>query len=382
MLDTGAKDAPDGTPTRRKFPETVFILGAGFTKAFLPDAPLLIDDFDTDELTRKFGPFERASQLLAGELSLNDGTRIDIERLMTRLDSGMPYDSIRGDESELRLLLSELRNAFVARLQKAKAGERREGELAALASYIIRNQIACITFNYDDVLDEALWKVHGNKVDPRSLYWHPDGGYGFFCGSPESCVEASNVYMDRSAMLLLKLHGSINWRPRRGSTHPFSVNSIVHYEEWRELEHVHLIESGGLTEQDVREMIQRHLERDPLIIPPVLVKADLVREPLLKLLWSLAYDVLAHASKVVFVGYRLPVTDLAASFLFRESMGAISTENVTVVGRESKRREEIVRAYQSVIPNLGEDRFRWDGALAWARELTSGDVAQESLPLA
>ena len=84
--------------------KTVYVLGAGFTRAFLPDAPLLKDYYDMEQIAEKFKGFDDASRLL--ELARNwlgDG-RIDIERLLSRLDSKMPYDFERGVTTELNLL--------------------------------------------------------------------------------------------------------------------------------------------------------------------------------------------------------------------------------------------------------------------------------------
>jgi len=43
-----------------KHPGRVFVLGAGFTKAFAPDAPLLWDDFGLDVLAQDFRNFRTA----------------------------------------------------------------------------------------------------------------------------------------------------------------------------------------------------------------------------------------------------------------------------------------------------------------------------------
>src|SRR5712691_11276920 len=100
-------------------PQTVFVLGAGFTKAFLPHAPLLEDDYAVD--LEKFKHFPLARRILELEIERNSSGSINIERLMTRLDSLMPYDP-EGADQELGLLLSEVNNAFVTRIMQAKQG--------------------------------------------------------------------------------------------------------------------------------------------------------------------------------------------------------------------------------------------------------------------
>jgi hypothetical protein len=83
----------------------------------------------------------------------------------------------------------------------------------------------CITFNYDDFFDEALWRVRGlydiSAGLPEDLrYWHPDSGYGFWCKPATSLLEFDPLEMGSPTILLLKLHGSINWRVRRGYESP------------------------------------------------------------------------------------------------------------------------------------------------------------------
>ena len=73
-------------------PRRVFITGAGFTRAFVPDAPLLVDDFGNFALVEKVSGLPRASELLESERNQHPEGFIDIERLMTRLDELMPYD--------------------------------------------------------------------------------------------------------------------------------------------------------------------------------------------------------------------------------------------------------------------------------------------------
>ena len=94
----------------------MYVLGAGFTKAFLPDAPLLKDYYDTEQIAERFKEFHGASRLFDLERNrLGDG-RIDIERLLSRLDSKMPYDFEQGIDTELSLLRTAVLEMFIDRL--------------------------------------------------------------------------------------------------------------------------------------------------------------------------------------------------------------------------------------------------------------------------
>ena len=99
-----------------------------------------------------------------------------------------------------------------------------------------------------------------------------------------------------SDLLLLKLHGSVNWWPRLGYTKPFALDAIVHHHTWEGISH-------RLYRPDI---VARHLEPEPVIVPPVLSKSDLVEQPVLRLVWSLAYEQLSTADSVTFIGYSFP----------------------------------------------------------------------------
>ncbi len=50
--------------------------------------------------------------------------------------------------------------------------------------------------------------------------WNPHWGYGFFCLSSLDIGASSGALETRSILRLLKLHGSINWRPKLGYASP------------------------------------------------------------------------------------------------------------------------------------------------------------------
>ena len=347
-------------------PRRIFVLGAGFTRAFVPSAPLLNDDYYGDELEKKFREFPHASRILALERSRNREGHIDIERLMTRLDGRMPYDSEQRAEEEIGLLLREVKRCFVRRLEEARGGQRHAEELEAFARYCLNNGIACVTFNYDDFFDQALWEIKRVESEGRIElpYWHPDGGYGFYCKPSIVCIRDVSTYMDELvSILFLKLHGSVNWRIRRGFPHPFSVDAIVHHEEWFPY-------PPGLVEPDT-ETIELHLERESFIVPPVLLKSALVEQPILGLVWSLAYEELAKADEITFIGYSLPITDLAATFLFSEAVQERVIPNISVVNYPSNNevRNAIMDSYKRVFPGIRDEQFDFRDALEWSNEL-------------
>jgi len=321
----------------------------------------MVDDYYCRGLRRKFTGFRHASRILDSELSQNQHGEINIERLMTRLHAGMPYDSDLKADQELGLLLTELKTCLLRRLERAKRGRRKAKELNSFAAYCVDNGADCITFNYDDVLDQALWEYKRVFNVEQTSYWHPDGGYGFYCRPSFMTVREADVRKDQTALMLLKLHGSINWYPIRGYEQPYTIDAIIHHETWMPDQ-----EKGPES-----ETIPDHLEPEPFFVPPVLLKSAIVEQPVLRLIWSQAYRVLEGADKVTFVGYSFPTTDIAAGILFQEAMNKIPVSKLKVINYATNEtaKKEIRSRYRGAIPGIGNDQFDFRGALLWASGL-------------
>ena len=326
----------------------VIVTGAGFTRAVAPYAPLLVDDFNNDSLEDTVRGLPNASRLLNRERSKHPEGHIDIERLMTCLDALMPYDyadDAGNAANEYAFLLSELRRAFLGRLHKARQGDIKREELDRFAKFCADNGCSCITFNYDDFLDEAL---------ERTEHWNPYWGYGFFCRSSRDGITGPTWKTMESRLLLLKLHGSINWRPKLGYSSPVALDSIIHHHEWSD-----------------HDLDSHHLEPEPVIVPPVLSKSSLVEQPVLRLVWSRAFAELATADQVTFIGYSFPTTDIAVRTLFAEAMEDLPRENLTIVNLASDESgaEATRTAYCASLGHIPDRQFHFGGALEWIRSL-------------
>ena len=84
----------------------MYVTGAGFTRAFVPNAPLLVDNFDTDHVVAAVRSLPAASQILEAECNRHEDGFINLERLMTRLHELMPYDHRDRSTDEFAFLFS------------------------------------------------------------------------------------------------------------------------------------------------------------------------------------------------------------------------------------------------------------------------------------
>jgi hypothetical protein len=189
--------------------------------------------------------------------------------------------------------------------------------------------------------------------------WNPLHGYGFYCEPAESCVYSGGLGAPDPSMLLLKLHGSLNWRLRLGAPSPAPLNTIVHFEKWTY--------SNPSAESFKR--IDRHLDPLQALILPVLFKSAITQDPVFRLVWTQAYEELNNATHVYFIGYSFPATDIAARTLFDESLNKGKSPLITVVNYagegDTQQQDDVKAAYRAVFGNLREHDFIFGGALSW-----------------
>lgn len=364
LVGEGARSDPE---------RIVIVMGAGFTRAFLPKAPLLLDNYGIEGvLTTKYQHLRYAREILHDELtrgSHHGAGYVDLERLMTRLVGGMPYDAGHAATDQLNSLLNDVKLLFLIRLEKAREDFNHcaKEAMKALALDCLNKQATIITFNYDEFFDEMLFET-SSLENP----WNPNRGYGFFCKSSGQLFGSNPgpVQYHPTAVRMLKLHGSVNWRVMSGAHEPFQMDTIYHHSIWYLAGNP---EKPNQEEQEFSRSLPKQFEAQPLIVPPILTKSALNAQPILRYLWEQAYDALTVADRVIFVGYSLPVTDIAASFLFQESMSYVP--DIEVVGwvdcnasleDQIAKQEELMNSYRRVFPGLRDDQCRFDGARAWA----------------
>lgn len=332
----------------------VYVTGAGFSRAFNSSSPLLIDDFGNEELEDRFRSLVVASEIFEAERKRNLHDHINIERLMTRLDQLMPYDYSAGVVNEYEFLLSELKQHLVARVKRARDVEPTNELITDVAKLCISQNATCITFNYDDLFDEALY---------RTSSWNPAWGYGFYCRGSRTVTSQVQVDEQDSQTLLLKLHGSVNWYPKLGASQPFAIDAIVHHVDWL---NVDLGRFAG-----TRTDLNRHLEDSPMVVPPVVSKSALSVEPILRLVWTRAYEELVNATTVIFIGYSLPSSDTASYTMFAEALADLPATSIFVVGLENSEdgKNRLMSRYKELFGDIPDDHFELDGAVNWATRL-------------
>jgi hypothetical protein len=158
-----------------------------------------------------------------------------------------------------------------------------------------------ITFNYDTLIDAAL----------ISKFKYAE--YVYFDSIYKS-KESSKSKIKYKYPILLKLHGSINWKCSREEykklfeTNPVNEPSIT---KTYNTSNCHFID---------KIWIEKKIENPgndvfPLIIPPIPEK-PITNVAIFRYLWSYAFEYLTGCEEIVVSGYSLPETDSLATSLF------------------------------------------------------------------
>ena len=152
-----------------------------------------------------------------------------------------------------------------------------------------------ITFNYDTLIDKHLIE---RGLSIKKIY---------FDRIVKSKDEGTRREYSQKFMhpLILKLHGSINWRCDRN-----------HFDEM-------IIDSSNKLDKDEKFAIwfdDKNIPKpndveSPLIIPPIPNK-PITRSSLFKFLWTTAFEYMHQAKRIVIVGYSCPNTDTLARAMF------------------------------------------------------------------
>jgi len=146
-----------------------------------------------------------------------------------------------------------------------------------------------ITFNWDILHDTALW---------RAGKWDYSDGYGF--RGPEVGSRGA------SRILLLKLHGSVNWAQNDESD---MEPALQHTRDF--------FGTPGDSDQYLKAAGQRDRGR-PLVLPTYL--KDLSSNRLLLSLWTRAEASLVEAEEVIVIGFGLQPADALARYLLGSSL--------------------------------------------------------------
>jgi hypothetical protein len=351
----------------------VYVLGAGASKAVIPDAPLMAQllpealkilkqpNYSEDNWGRRVrrtnGFFNDFYKLNLDTLEINPDalpeTFPNLEDILTQLDDAIIEDrplSRRYDLPCLRRLREDLVFAICEVLRKKlDSVEVSDRDLMQrFKAHLERNDCCIISLNYDIIVDNALsMPLPAKRID-----------YGLSVRYAREKYNRPREYQllneqDRITPLY-KLHGSLNWLycPSCQQLDVTIGEKGVHY----------IYEEGRDEEGSDFACPDCQGRYDPLIITPTLLKT--YDNILLREVWRQAEDKVSRADEVVFIGYSLPDADVLlrcmlkrALFRNRNRPGRSSTCEISVVDKSPRDGE----THKRYIKQFGELKYYPDG---------------------
>lgn len=317
---------------------TVLVLGAGFSAAaghpLMADFARIVTGLATDNQTalreEERARFRSVLNFRSDLRKLYAYLNLDLDNLEhlfglvdmeSSLSGSSPTGLLRDDLIFVLVKTLELTLATVPEVESQvepyrMAGDRptfrrHRGRTHPFVAYVdfansLRPHDVVLTFNYDTVLEDALLRA---EVGPH---------YGFEDPAWPQVTRTQTV---------LKLHGSVNFVEQADG-------------------HVEVVDFELL-----KETTERYYERgNPLLIPPTWNKPS--PSGVIQRIWTLAGEALSKASRLVFIGYSLPETDLSFRYLLASCLANNEIlESVSVLDPDPATRDRYRRFVSEALRN-------------------------------
>lgn len=268
------------TPPPHRPPRRVFILGAGFSSQLSAGYYPLTDALGK-ELLQTIPELQHYS---------DPSQTFDFEVVMTSLDMDLRRQQTDAGRQKLQRLVDKVRNFLKKRLSLSGVSVAAKSAAVALCRELFRPGDSIVTFNYDCLLENTLYKLD---------MWTPCGGYGAAPGLNPRVEYSSTLPANPNGITVLKLHGSLNF------AHPLSIPG------------------GGdtglqvIVDEELFPGSHAHLGNQPLSPPvtlPTYMKPFGETRTMVHL-WHEAAERVAEADVLSVVGYSMPSSDTLPRFL-------------------------------------------------------------------
>jgi NAD-dependent SIR2 family protein deacetylase len=184
----------------------------------------------------------------------------------------------------------------------------------------ILKETAFISLNYDILIDNALVDIYRRNRDLYLDYGIPFINYEL----PKKDKYYWEKPKEGKSILLLKLHGSLNW------LYCPTCNSMKLTPK----------EKGGIKAFETEECEKCGTKMEPVIIPPTFYKD--MSNPFIQQIYLKADEVLRNAEKIFICGYSFPDADMHIKYLLkRAEMFKGNTPKIFVINKKPKKDNEM-----------------------------------------
>lgn len=352
---------------------TIYLLGAGFSRSFDNEFPLSCD-FIKKARDKKCGDtsylkLNPSLELLDKFISDYFPEEPDLEEVMSFLAQDFFPPSFRQHwqhRSDIYDELLSLVSSFLSHVNNVDP--HKEKIIDSFVEKITAEGTSIITFNYDCLIDHYLFK---NKK------WHPSSGYGVPFRHVRDCFHKSYFEIPSSTLSLIKLHGSINW----GTLHCEKEESDP--EVFYSPPIMNGIESNisliGVTMPLSKDLFHSVGFR-PRIVPPIIDKLQLYDNRFFRKLWYFARELLINTERIIIIGYSFPQTDYMARHLFKEALGShlgkVRRKQIIVVNKDCT--AEYEKKVKGIFANSDVDLKKEDAFTFIEEHLKEGIINRSS----
>lgn len=298
---------------------TVYVLGAGASRAESPEIPLVADFLEKAFQLGKFMSADATEFInsLANYFGLSidelrKGT-LDIEQLFSLIDSDIAWERLKSETTGLstRWLSSSIGRSTLEGLiggvlfHVVPPVFAKEGSHHKRLGQVMQKGDSVISFNYDLIADWTLKTCSKFTVSGYAMQF--SGQLGTSSASIETLVDETS-----SQVSLLKLHGSLNWlQDARGKR-----QDLIYLKDAFEIT---LERNAWGPVIELREDHGKQSLFRPFVVPPSADKSTIWAKygGVLRPLWEKAGEVLKNCDRLVIVGYSLREADYQSQWLFR-----------------------------------------------------------------
>ena len=333
----------------------VVVLGAGATRgAEFVDrkSPICLPPLNADFFTQlqriETRKHQRAVDLVLRDVRKVYGSnyRVTLEQYVTQLESLKEMAELLpvANKSFTMEGLEEMSRRLLVGLSavlEESADVTKQNSIARMHPCSYHENVVCsleprdsvISFNYDCVIDDALRTHADGRWSARYGYCFPNPSRvsGHEKWDTESPPDTENASIN-----LLKLHGSLNWRPL-----PSSDDEAIRLREKP-------YKQGGDKEYE--------------LVPPENSKR-LDQRPILQRLWGNAERALRRAETICLIGFSFTPTDLHVDSLFRMALAAnTQLRRVIIINPDADHRRAVREVFRSQLDRdirlVQFDRFK------------------------
>jgi hypothetical protein len=290
----------------------IYILGAGFSKAFCSSIPtmkvLLNNISDENEDFKGLSDYIKEIQQKGNNTSDFD----DVENIVSYILSYENYCDYQ-EELVFMKIRSQLIKYIYRKLNKYGPDKEKVDQLKKFIRYCAEKKILLISFNYDLFIENVCKQINEENLDSPINY-----NYGIRLNpnpfKTEEIIDGGSF--NAHELELLKPHGSFNWRSLKDTKN-------INYEDVIEIDE----ERDAIFSKDA-----------PLYIPMTNSKSKYYNGNYYKIIWKKIRYYLNNADEINFIGYGFPKTDFDDLIIFLDYKQKI--KNIVICYDTQEKEEE------------------------------------------